>query len=94
MARWSLLRPDALGRIRTCDAGLRRAALYPLSYEGVEPAIVPAGGAPPEGQQAGVVATTSAGADTPPAPSTLSTENVLVAPQARPDTVEEVAVVV
>src|SRR6478609_7632876 len=25
---------DALGRIRTCDAGLRRAALYPLSYEG------------------------------------------------------------
>ena len=26
---------DALGRIRTCDAGLRRAALYPLSYEGI-----------------------------------------------------------
>jgi hypothetical protein len=25
----------ALGRIRTCDAGLRRAALYPLSYEGL-----------------------------------------------------------
>src|SRR6476646_962730 len=25
---------DALARIRTWDAGLRRAALYPLSYEG------------------------------------------------------------
>src|SRR5690242_12252058 len=40
--------PDAhaLGRIRTCDAGLRRAALYPLSYEGhagsfEPPAMVP-----------------------------------------------------
>jgi hypothetical protein len=29
-----LQEPYALGRIRTCDAGLRRAALYPLSYEG------------------------------------------------------------
>lgn len=29
--------PDssALGRIRTCDAHLRRVALYPLSYEGI-----------------------------------------------------------
>ncbi|CRK53684.1 hypothetical protein RHCRD62_60451 [Rhodococcus sp. RD6.2] len=25
----------ALGRIRTCDTGFRRAVLYPLSYEGV-----------------------------------------------------------
>ncbi len=24
----------ALGRIRTCDTGFRRAVLYPLSYEG------------------------------------------------------------
>src|SRR5947207_1236862 len=28
---------DALARIRTWDAGLRRAALYPLSYEGGRP---------------------------------------------------------
>ena len=25
---------SALGRIRTCDTGFRRAVLYPLSYEG------------------------------------------------------------
>jgi hypothetical protein len=38
-SRWSVstaavARVSAPGRIRTCDAGLRRAALYPLSYEG------------------------------------------------------------
>ncbi len=30
----SALRKSALGRIRTCDTGFRRAVLYPLSYEG------------------------------------------------------------
>lgn len=30
----ALVRPGALGRIRTCDTGFRRAVLYPLSYEG------------------------------------------------------------
>lgn len=28
---------SALGRIRTCDTGFRRAVLYPLSYEGGGP---------------------------------------------------------
>ncbi len=28
------MRKSALGRIRTCDTGFRRAVLYPLSYEG------------------------------------------------------------
>jgi hypothetical protein len=38
-SRWliGVSRRNALGRIRTCDAGLRRAALYPLSYEGTMP---------------------------------------------------------
>lgn len=31
------MRKSALGRIRTCDTGFRRAVLYPLSYEGGGP---------------------------------------------------------
>jgi len=30
----AVLPVDAPGRIRTCDTGLRRAVLYPLSYRG------------------------------------------------------------
>src|ERR1700757_1007905 len=33
-ARRKIPRDRALGRIRTCDTGFRRAVLYPLSYEG------------------------------------------------------------
>ena len=31
----------APGRIRTADAGLRTAALYPLSYGGADPIVAP-----------------------------------------------------
>jgi hypothetical protein len=32
--RFCVIKKGALGRIRTCDTCLRRAVLYPLSYEG------------------------------------------------------------
>ncbi len=37
-------RESALGRNRTCDQEIRRLLLYPLSYEGKEPILLPQGG--------------------------------------------------